>query len=1201
MFGAVAAFEFRYQTRQPVFWVVGILFLLLSFGVVASDQLSIGGVGNVKENSPFALGMSTMVWSLFFMFVTTAFVANVVVRDAETGYGPIIRATRVRKFDYLIGRFTGAMAAAGLCYLTVPLGTFLGTLMPWVDPETLGPNVLWNYVQPLLTLALPNLLLTGALFFAVATVTRSMMWTYVGVVGFLIAYLTLGSLGSRPELEDTVALLEPFGGSAFGLATEYWTATERNTRLVGLEGLLLWNRLLVLGVALASLVAGFVLFRFETRGAKLRKAEKLKAVAAAAAGAPTVTGPLPAPRFNGTTARVQLIARTRFEMGQVFKSPAFFVLLALGLFNSVASLLFAGSLYGAETWLVTRLVVQTLQSAFTFVPLIVAIYYAGELVWRERERRTHEIVDATAVPDWAFVLPKTLAISLVLLALLLTSVVAGIATQAFRGVTDFELDNYLLWYVLPETISAVHLAVLAVFIQALVPHKFIGWGVMLIYLISRVVASNLGFDHPLYNYGAGIDVPLSDMNGMGRFWIGRTWLDAYWSAFAVILVIVAYALWRRGTETRLLPRLRRAPARLKGPAGLTAGVAAAAFVAMGAFIFVNTNVWNEYRNGRDAERWSADYEKALLAYETVPQPNITEVKLVLDLDPHAPRLETRGQYVLENRTDTPMTEVHMRFDRGVRVIDVALDGSSPGRTYDRFNYQILTLDRPLAPGERRTLSFVTEVAQRGFRASGNLTQIVDNGTFIDNFTFAPSLGMNRGGLLQDRAVRRRNGLPEEVRMARLEDTSAQSRNYVNNVDWVRSDITVTTVAGQTPVAPGYKVSDVTRGNRRTARFVSEAPILHFFSVQSADYEIARRMHRGVELAVYYDRRHAWNVERMLTALATGLDYYQANFSPYQFRQARILEFPAYAGFAQAFANTMPYSESIGFISRLDESGERIDYVTFVTAHELAHQWWAHQVVGADMQGSLVLSETLAQYGALMVMEQIYGPDQIRRFLKFELDRYLGARGSEVLEELPLYRVEGQGYIAYQKGGQVMYLLRDQIGEAAVNAALRRVIADHAFKSAPFPRSLDLIAALRAEAPADKQALITDLFERITLYDVKVADVAVTDRPDGRFDVAVTVEARKLYADGQGVETEAQLNETFDLGLFTAEPGRAAFDAEDVLVLERRPIRSGTQTLRFTTATRPTHVGVDPYNKWIDRNSDDNVRAVAGTGPLGRAG
>lgn len=1191
MFGAVTAFEFRYQTRQPVFWVVGILFFLLSYGVVASDQLSLGGLGNVKENSPYAISFSMMIWSLFYMFVTTAFVANVVVRDAETGYGPIIRATRVGKFDYLIGRFIGAMLAACLCFLAVPLGIFLGALMPWVDPETLGPHVLAYYLQPYLTIALPNLVLTGALFFALATVTRSMMWTYVGVVGFLIAYLTLGTLGSRPELEDTVALLEPFGGSAYGLATEYWTAAERNSRLVPLEGAFLYNRLIVLGVALAALVAGYLLYRFETRGAKLKKAEKLKAIAEAAAGAPVASGPLPAPRFDAAAARVQLWARTKFEMGQVFKSPAFFVLLALGLFNAIGSLLFAGELYGAETWLVTRLVIQTLQGAFTFIPLIVAIYYAGELVWRERERRTHEIVDATAVPDWAFVLPKTLAIALVLVAVMLVSVGAGMLAQVIKGVTDFELDKYLLWYVLPETINVVHLAVLAVFIQALVPHKFVGWGVMVLYLISRIVASNLGFDHPIYNYGAGVSVPLSDMNGMGDFWIGRAWFDAYWSAFAVILVVIAYALWRRGTETRLMPRLRRAPARLKGAAGITAGVAAAAFVALGAFIFVNTNVWNEYRNGRDGEKWQAAYEKALLRYETVPQPNITDVTLVLDLDPHAPRLTTEGTYVLENRTDAPLTQLHLRFARDTRVKAIRLEGSRPLRTYDRFNYHILTLDRPMQPGERRTLAFETEIAQRGFRASGNLTEIVDNGAFINNFEFAPILGMDRSSIIRDRSVRRRNGLPEDVRMAKLEDTSAQARNYVGNVDWVRSDITVTTVADQTPVAPGYKVSDVTEGNRRTARFVSEAPILHFFSVQSADYEIARETHDGVELAVYYDRQHPWNVQRMLNALKTGLDYYQANFSPYQFRQARILEFPAYASFAQAFANTMPYSESIGFIAKLDESGEKIDYVTYITAHELGHQWWAHQVVSADMQGSTTLTETLAQYSALMVMEKLYGPDQIRRFLKYELDNYLGARGTEVLEELPLYRVENQGYIHYQKGGLVMYLLRDQLGEAAVNAALRQVIADHAFRPAPFPRSLDLIAALRANAPADKQQLITDLFERITLYDVKVTDVTSTERADGRFDVAITVEARKLYADGQGVETESPLAETFDVGLFSAEPGRAAFDQEDVILFERRPIRTGTQVLRFVAAERPTHVGVDPYNKWIDRNSDDNVRPV----------
>ena len=113
-------------------------------------------------------------------------------------------------------------------------------------------------------------------------------------------------------------------------------------------------------------------------------------------------------------------------------------------------------------------------------------------------------------------------------------------------------------------------------------------------------------------------------------------------------------------------------------------------------------------------------------------------------------------------------------------------------------------------------------------------------------------------------------------------------------------------------------------------------------------------------------------------------------------------------------------------------------VTYVTAHEVGHQWWAHQVIGADQQGATLLVESLAQYSALMVMEQMYGPEQIRKFLKYELDRYLRSRGGEVLEELPLMRVENQPYIHYQKGGAGRCTCcKDQIGEDKVNARAAR--------------------------------------------------------------------------------------------------------------------------------------------------------------------
>jgi len=1191
MFAKVAAFEFRYQLRQPAFWVIAIVFALLGFGLVAaSDNISIGAGGNVHKNAPYALATINGIMAVFFMLATTAIVANVVVRDVQTGFGPMVQATRINKFEYLYGRFTGAFAATALCFLSVTVGVIAGTLAPWVDQETIGAFRPWDYAYAYLVFGLPGVFLTSAIFFALATVTRSMMATYVGVVAVFIAYLAASSvLGTKPEFETAVAWGEPFGAGAYGLVTRYWTAIERNTINAPLEGILLWNRVIWTAVSVAILALAYALYQPAVRGAKAGKLDKLRALAAAPAAPGVAERPLASPTEGLSAGWSRLVSRTGIEMAMVFKSPAFAILILLGFGFAITTLLVLGEIYGAPILLVTRTVIGGLQGAFGLIAIIVAIYYSGELVWRDRERKVHEIIDASSTPDWTFILPKTLALVLVLVSILLAGVVAGIATQAFKGYYNFELGKYLMWFVVPGAIGFGMTAVLAIFVQSLSPNKFVGWVIMVVYLISTIVARNLGLDHVLYRYGAGIGVPLSDMNGTGDFQGFSNWTDAYWSMAAIILLVLGYGLWRRGTETRFLPRLRRLPSRLMGPAGVIGGAALVAFIGLGSFIYVNTNVWNEYRNQSAEERLQADYEKTLLRFENTPQPSIVDVKLDLDLHPRAPRLETTGTYVVENRTGAPLSEMHLRWTSDIKMESLTVQGAQMVREWPEFDYRIYRFATPMAPGERRTVQFETLVEQRGFKVSGNTTRIVDNGTFITNNEFTPMIGMNRASLLQDRAKRRKYGLEAELRPAKLEDMSATGKNYIG-ADWVTTDVTVTTDADQTPLAPGYQRSDVTRDGRRTVRFVTESPVLYFMSVQSARYEIARRMHNGVEMVVYHDAQHGRNVDRMMTALSTSLDYFQANFSPYQFRQARISEFPAYADYAQSFPNTFAWSEGLGFIADLRDPN-KIDYVTYVGAHEFGHQWWAHQVVGANMQGMTLLSETLAQYSALMVMERLYGPDKIRRFLQFELNNYLRSRGTERIEELPLNRVENQQYVHYRKGSLVMYLLKDQIGEANVNRALSQFLGQHAFKGAPYPRSVDLIALIRANAPEDKQALITDLFERITLYDLKTTASTATRRADGRWDVSITVEARKLYADGKGVETEAPLNEMIDIGLFTAKPGEGAFDRSNVVVLERRAIRSGSQTFRFVTAAKPTFSGIDPYNKWIDRNSDDNVRSV----------
>ncbi|WP_395445070.1 M1 family aminopeptidase [Caulobacter sp. UC70_42] len=1194
MFRKIAGFELRYQLKSPVFWVVATIFFLLTFGAATIDQIRIGGGGNIHKNAPFAIAQTHLILSIFYMFVTTAFVANVVVRDDETGFGPILRSTRIRKFDYLYGRFTGAFLAAAISFLAVPLAIFIGSFMPWIDPERLGPNDLHAYLFSYFALALPSILLTSALFFALATITRSMMWTYVGVVAFMVLWIIANIALDKPEFEKIAAYWEPLGTAAYGLTTKYWTASERNTLVPPLSGGLLFNRLFAVALSAGFLTLAYSLFRFQSADLSGQRKVKKGKIDDNAAPAPS-GGPLPQPKFDRATAWAQLVVRTRLDMGQVFKSPAYFVLLFLGLANAMGALWFAtdAGRYGGVIYPVTRVLLSPLLGSFGLIPMIIAIYYSGELVWRERERKTHEIIDATPVPDWAFVAPKTLAISLVLISTLLVSVFAAILSQVFHGYFKLELDKYLIWYVLPQAVDWILLAVLAVFLQAISPHKFIGWGLMVIYLVTTITFVNLGFESKLYNYGSTTETPFSDMNGLGKFWIGAWWLRAYWTAFAVVLLVLAYGLWRRGTESRLLPRLRRLPVRLNGGAGLLLVAALVAFVGIGGFIYVNTNVWNDYRTKIDNEKWQADYEKTLLPFENTPQPKIVAMTLDVDLKPHEPSLETKGSYVIENKTGAPLKEIHVRFDRDLRVKGLSIEGARPKKTFERFNYRIFAFDTPMQPGERRKMSFITLRSQRGFPNSDQESRVVDNGTFVNNLEIAPILGMARDGLLQDRAKRRKYGLPPERRMAKLGDVPSRQFNGLRkDADFITSDITVATEADQTPIAPGYKVSDTVKNGRRIARFVTEAPIMPFVSIQSARYQVAEESYKGVKLAVYYDAQHPWNIERMKTAMKRSLDYMGTNFSPYQFRQLRFQEFPDYAQFAQSFANTIPWSEGMFFISDYRDP-TKIDMVTYVGAHEIGHQWWAHQVIGADQQGGAMLSETFAQYSALMVMKHTYGEAQIRKFLKFELDSYLRARGGDVIDEQPLYKVENQPYVYYRKGSLVMYRLQSEIGEETVNRALRKLIADHAFKGAPYPITTDFLTALRAEAPADKQALITDLFEKITLYDLKTKSASVKKRADGRFDVTITVDAQKKYADGKGKETNAALNEAMDIGLFTAKPGDKGFDARNVVLYERRPIRSGVQTFTFTTAKAPTFAGIDPYNTVIDRNGDDNTIKVGG--------
>lgn len=1182
-------FELRSRLRQPTVWVFSAVFALAAFGATTSDAITIGGAaGSTSIDAPVVIAQMLTILSVLGIIVVTAFVATSVVRDFEQRtYAPFFTSP-IRKHALLFGRFFGSLAMAWLVFVGAAAGMMIGTAMPWLDPARLSDTGLAAYGWALGVLVLPNLLVMGAVFFAVGTLTRRVLYAYVAVAGFFVIYVVSQNLIAGLENDTIAALADPFGLTAVAVDTRYWTVAERNTRLPSFGTLLLLNRALWLGIGTGALVWTQLRFRLAVPN------ESGRAAADDDTDGPTRRdATLPAVHVAGgwRVALAQCRHQVGVELSGVLRSTAFIVIALFAALNTLGGLYGSiDEMFGTPVYPVTSLMVRVLDGTIGIFVLIVIVFYAGELAWKERRVGLSEVYDALPIPTWVPLVAKLVALWAAVAVILLIAVLTAIGVQLSLGWTDLEPGLYVEGIFVITLSGWMLVAALAVVLQAVANHKYVGFLLMAGYFVLDQVLPLLDLERGLYRFGAAPDAPYSDMNGYGHFATGLGWYRLYWTLGAIAMLMVAAALWPRGTDERLRRRLARARASLHGPKRVALLLVCGAFCGVGGFIFYNTDVLNQFVPRDEGQRLQVLYEQRYAQYDGLPQPRLMAVDVTVEIYPDDRRADVRGTMTLENRTVTPIDALHVGVNPRLRVRRLEAPGATVVQQDDEVGYRILSLTPALAPGARLVVEFDVGFAEPGFVEQDSNTAIVFNGSFLHSPDFVPRIGYDRNGEIGDPNERRKRGLPERTRMADLDDPSARANTYVSHeADWIDFAATVGTSLDQVALAPGYLQREWTEGDRRYFRYVMDAPILDFYAFLSGRWSVERDRWHDVAIEVYHHPEHHMNVRRMIEATKSSLDYFTANFSPYQHRQVRIVEFPRYASFAQSFPNTIPYSESIGFIADLRDPDD-VDYVFYVTAHEVAHQWWAHQVIGADAQGSTVMSETLAQYSALMVMEKTYGREHMRKFLAYELDRYLSGRGREIHRELPLVRVENQPYVHYNKGSMVMYALREYIGEDTVNRVLAEYIAAVGFQGPPYTTARDLVDRLRAVTPADRAYLIEDLFETITLYDNRTLGARATERADGQWDVEIDVETHKLRAGEDGTESEVALADFIEVGVFVAREvdGRTR---EVPVALEQRRFDTERSTVTLVSPERPVRAGIDPRVLLVDRNPGDNLRAV----------
>ncbi len=1178
----IARFSLRQRKRMVSTYIYALTYFAIAFLMVSAAGGAFSGIAvgmgdeKVFANSPVSLYHFITIGSYLGLLITAGIFGQAVYQDFETRSDALFFTTPISPRQYLLGRFLGALALSLLLLSMLALGAAVAVKMPFVERADFEIAPRGSYLWPYVIGVLPNLLFTGGLFFSMAALGRRMMPVYIAAVLLLIGYLVAGSLGTEIEHRFIAALVDPFGSRAASMVTEYWTPLERNTRLMPLTGALFYNRLIWSAAGLALFVVTTLRFSFTSDGQSSRS--KKKGVAEAAVTAGQIE-----PVALDDRGRGQLWALTRIAFVETVKNIYFFIIALAGVLFVLVLAHDLGSIYGTNTYPLTYGVIEMTTGGFSLFGLILVTFYSGELVWRERDLGMDQLLDATPLPTWKPFVAKLLALGLMQLALGLLVVVLGIGIQTFKGYYRYELGLYGK-YLAMNVFSGLLIVVLAVTVQSIVQHKYVGHLLMVLYYALSTFMSALGLEHHLYRYSDTPSFEYSDMNGFGEFWKPVLWFDAYWGCLAVLLAVAARLFWVRGVDQDLKSRWAHARNQFHGTIRMVAGGALLGFIGFGSFIFYNTNILNKYRDSHHEEVQQASYEKKYRHTLADPQPKITGVNIAIDLRPDDPSGRARGTLQLKNKNAVPVSTVWINLPDQAQISVLRVGTTDAKRQDAEIGLYRVMLAPPLAPGAETTLDFDIEYAARGFRNGGYATGIVANGTFL-NSEVLPSLGYSEDAELSEEKVRKKYGLPPKEELPDLDDANARQVNELRqDSDFVTFEATLSTSPDQIAIAPGLLEKQWSENGRAYFKYRAERSILNFFNISSGRYSVRRDRWKDVALEIYYHPGHEYDLDAMMNGLKASLDYYTQAFGPYQAHVLRILEFPRYQQFAQSFPNTIPYSEGIGFVARVDpKSDEDVDYPFYVTAHEVGHQWWAHQAVPARVQGASLLVETMAQYSALMIMKHGRPVSQMKRFLKYELDRYLSGRAIATKTEKPLIRVESQAYIYYRKGSVVMYELQDLVGEAALNAQLHLLIERVGQKGPPYTTARDLLAAFTAATPAEMRYAIADLFETITLYENRALSATAQKSGETSYEVRVHLSAKKVRVGEGGVETEVPMNDFIDVG---------AVDEKGALIgSERRRIVSGQSDVVFMVPRKPYKAGIDPLDKLIDRKPDDNLIPV----------
>ncbi|MBN9386261.1 MAG: hypothetical protein J0H74_36215 [Chitinophagaceae bacterium] len=1197
-------FEIKYRLRRPAFYIFFLLAVGLAFLNYAHGALPV--VEKEHFNAPAMLAIFSSAASIFLMLASSSIMGVPLYRDIEHNTKEYYLSYPITKAGYFWGRWLGSFLFVLLIgigvFLGVWLGTRLGPLLGWAPADRYGPNRLYYYFYPFVTIILPNIFFTSALFFGLVAVFRNVKVIYSSGLFLFLGYLLANFFLSNINNPTVIFIADPFLMNGFRYEIGDWSPEQLNTSVVHMHGLILLNRIIWTSVGAVILLITYRRFSFERffSGSQSRRATAPETTVNIKRNGIRAVFRKVQVNLEGSYHRKTWLSLTRIELLNIIRDNYFWIILSGGLIFLSFVFYHGPGNFKVRDYPRTSFFMDVFVEILGSFIFFIIIFYTGETVHRERQTRFSFINDALPPPTWVLNLSKLTSLCCLAVFLALVPLLVGCGVQIARGWYHFNFPIYLtalFTVLLPQMLEMV---LFSYAVHLLVNNKFAAHALgIIIWVLMTLVYNFHYFNYNLLLFGHTPEAIFTDMDGIGHMLTPILWFHGYWLTAGAVLVIIGSLFFTRGLSSTLREKRRLAFQRFQGPTRWGAALLLLVFLATGGYIYYNVSYLNEYITGAEHDRRAAIAEKTLKHFEDMPQPRVTRLRISAHLYPTQQRAESHAWVTVTNKTGRPIDSLLLDGDN-ITSFDLLYNGqlltysnplSFPRGKYSLFSpaqrasdYRLYRLPAPLQPGDTAEIEVLGEVSNKGFQNDLYAMSMLRNG-FV--FTGAlPGLGYDDDEELDDNDTRKKYGLPEKHKKDIPHDDSAGRRTLESGVhaDLINLDITVSTDEDQWVVAPGTLEKEWIAKGRHYFHYVQDHPRIYLpMAMASARYDIQRETvtltdGRQVKLELCYDPAGAANLPRFMTALKDGIRTWSQKFGDYPFDQMRLAEISFFGPTMKGFSQTIFNTERVGWNADMRKPGLP-DHIYFITSASLAGQWWGQQVAPNHTMGSKIISEGLSQYAALMLTKKKYGEDGLKEELqKVKNDYYWGRRTNFQPENDLLHANRWFQYSA--KPSLALYGLQGLMGEDSLDAALRSFREQFAFRDGGCYAGVDdFYRAIAAHVPDSIRYFLEDSWKKVCLYDNRLLTATATPLGNNNYKVTLELEIHKNYFDSTGKELPALgMNDYIDIGI-------------DTFYFQRQRFTAGHKTMNIIVKGRPTKAQIDPHGYLIDLQQENNSKPI----------